>query len=97
MIASRTPSEIWSQILSGWPSVTDSDVNRCSFSESFSIGSSVVDGQEELRSKLVFAPPHGKAERADARDVFTEGGIQWILREAGPLSQPQDLVEVEED
>src|SRR5215213_1729697 len=26
--ASRTPSEIWSQILSGWPSVTDSDVNR---------------------------------------------------------------------
>src|SRR5262245_56739170 len=27
-IASRTPSEIWSAILSGWPSVTDSDVNR---------------------------------------------------------------------
>jgi len=26
MIASRTASEIWSQILSGWPSVTDSDV-----------------------------------------------------------------------
>src|ERR1700754_3093585 len=30
--ASRTPSEIWSAILSGWPSVTDSDVNRYSFS-----------------------------------------------------------------
>src|SRR5215470_11227527 len=27
-IASRTPSEIWSASLSGWPSVTDSDVNR---------------------------------------------------------------------
>src|SRR6478735_9924026 len=27
-IASRMLSEIWSQILSGWPSVTDSDVNR---------------------------------------------------------------------
>src|SRR3989442_6414319 len=30
-IASRTASEIWSAILSGWPSVTDSDVKtwRC--------------------------------------------------------------------
>src|SRR5262245_6346358 len=27
--ASRTPSEIWSAILSGCPSVTDSDVKRC--------------------------------------------------------------------
>ena len=27
-MASRMASEIWSQILSGWPSVTDSDVNR---------------------------------------------------------------------
>src|SRR6478672_613736 len=26
--ASRTPSLIWSAILSGWPSVTDSDVKR---------------------------------------------------------------------
>src|SRR4051812_22751366 len=32
--ASRTPSEIWSAILSGWPSVTDSDVNRNSLSDS---------------------------------------------------------------
>src|SRR5215210_2529012 len=31
--ASRTPSEIWSAILSGWPSVTDSEVNRNSLSE----------------------------------------------------------------
>src|SRR5437660_6438268 len=31
--ASSTPSEIWSAILSGWPSVTDSDVNRYSLSE----------------------------------------------------------------
>src|SRR3954449_3811517 len=30
--ASRTPSEIWSATLSGWPSVTDSDVNRNSLS-----------------------------------------------------------------
>src|SRR5215211_6787257 len=32
--ASSTPSEIWSATLSGWPSVTDSDVNRNSLSES---------------------------------------------------------------
>src|SRR4051795_3495757 len=32
--ASSTPSEIWSAILSGWPSVTDSEVNRNSLSES---------------------------------------------------------------
>src|SRR3954464_13513279 len=35
MTASRTPSEIWSATLSGWPSVTDSEVNRYSFSERF--------------------------------------------------------------
>src|SRR4051794_10601066 len=32
--ASRTPSEIWSATLSGWPSVTDSEVKRYSLSES---------------------------------------------------------------
>src|SRR6201996_7346778 len=30
--ASKTPSEIWSATLSGWPSVTDSEVKRYSFS-----------------------------------------------------------------
>src|SRR3712207_6251414 len=29
MAASRMVSEIWSAILSGWPSVTDSEVKRC--------------------------------------------------------------------
>ena len=58
--ASRTPSEIWSQTLSGWPSVTDSEVNRNSLSESPCICPLwVVDGQEELGSKLLVAPPHG--------------------------------------
>src|SRR3989442_2788352 len=31
--ASSTPSEIWSAILSGWPSVTDSEVKRKSPAE----------------------------------------------------------------
>src|SRR5262245_24443728 len=35
MTASRTPSEIWSATLSGWPSVTDSDVNRYPLSGSW--------------------------------------------------------------
>src|SRR2546427_4723958 len=33
MTASSTPSEIWSAILSGWPSVTDSEVKRKSPAE----------------------------------------------------------------
>ena len=40
MTASSTPSEIWSATLSGWPSVTDSEVNRYSLSESFSVAMS---------------------------------------------------------
>src|SRR3982751_2944759 len=38
MTASRTPSEIWSAILSGWPSVTDSEVNKYSLSVEWLIG-----------------------------------------------------------
>src|SRR6478736_654776 len=36
--ASSTASEIWSAILSGWPSVTDSEVKRYSSSASCCIG-----------------------------------------------------------
>src|ERR687889_658808 len=36
--ASRTPSEIWSATLSGWPSVTDSEVKRYSLSAYWVIG-----------------------------------------------------------
>src|SRR5215210_7861324 len=46
MTASRTPSEIWSATLSGWPSVTDSEVNRNSFSDSW-----VMDLREALRRR----------------------------------------------
>src|SRR6266566_509203 len=43
--ASRTESEIWSAILSGWPSVTDSDVK-----EKERLGIAVSLSGEELRS-----------------------------------------------
>src|SRR3954452_12770791 len=51
MTASRTPSEIWSAILSGWPSVTDSEVNRYSFSASWGlIGSEDTPERRETGS-----------------------------------------------
>src|SRR3954466_8654322 len=52
--ASRTESETWSAILSGWPSVTDSDVKRNSRAL---IGAEttrrLLDAQEEADLKLV--------------------------------------------
>src|SRR5437762_6380817 len=53
MMASSTASEIWSAILSGWPSVTDSDVNtwRCA-------GISLSD--EGLDVQASGAPPGGQ-------------------------------------
>src|SRR5712691_2188865 len=41
--ASRTESETWSAILSGWPSVTDSDVKE---KERFAMAARLADGQE---------------------------------------------------
>src|SRR2546421_12564223 len=43
--ASSTPSEIWSAILSGCPSVTDSDVNRNSLSEGSLIAQKLLQGR----------------------------------------------------
>src|ERR1700742_4420041 len=67
MTASRTPSEIWSATLSGWPSVTDSDVNRNSLSEKLVIlGSSPAPGRRRFQRRThscqgipatVLAPP----------------------------------------
>src|ERR1700754_4687436 len=55
--ASRTPSEIWSAILSGWPSVTDSDVNRYSLSSI---------GWKSLAAYRSYAPAVGSASLAAA-------------------------------
>src|SRR6476646_10657139 len=40
--ASRTASEIWSAILSGWPSVTDSDVKRYGFRDANAVSPSAA-------------------------------------------------------
>src|SRR3954468_9580729 len=54
MTASSTPSEIWSAILSGWPSVTDSEVNRYSFSASLGLigsGSAPRSGSDVIGAR----------------------------------------------
>src|SRR4051795_13462955 len=53
--ASRTPSLIWSAILSGWPSVTDSDVNRNSLSDS---GWVVIGGEKGTDEPEAQGQPH---------------------------------------
>src|SRR3954469_487590 len=67
MTASRTPSEIWSAILSGWPSVTDSDVNRYSLSESWFMGS-----QRVAAVAVSASSGSGLGARVAARLAFVE-------------------------
>src|SRR6059036_2184174 len=79
MTASRTPSEIWSAILSGWPSVTDSEVNRYSFSES-----GRVMGSGEVSGSVAVGKEHGAwRSRAGASGirVATVGRFRPDLRE----------------
>src|SRR3982075_3697393 len=64
--ASRTESEIWSAILSGWPSVTDSDVK---VNERFDMAARLAGrnaeegGERRLRRRL----PAVRHQRAEAR------------------------------
>src|SRR5256885_2192318 len=52
-MASRTESEIWSATLSGWPSETDSDVNR----NSLFIGVCPTVAQPDILAKTVLPKP----------------------------------------
>ena len=54
MIASRMASETWSHILSGWPSVTDSEVNRYWAASTMLIG-----------AKPSTCGPHGRPQAPD--------------------------------
>src|SRR5919198_5350115 len=90
--ASRTPSEIWSAILSGWPSVTDSEVNRYSLSGSrvmpeglrFSSGACRGD-LEQVRDHHVLV---AELEVVCVGEVFDALDLSLALLE--------ELVEVEE-
>src|ERR1044072_7447407 len=71
MTASSTPSEIWSATLSGWPSVTDSEVKRYSFSAKL-----VMAG----RLSVLAATGLALHEVDDQRDaVHAEAGAQAVL------------------
>src|SRR5688572_5789857 len=58
--ASRTASEIWSAILSGWPSVTDSELKENERGAMKGRRLAVADGEESLE-------PHRVAVRRDLR------------------------------
>src|SRR3984957_15230993 len=82
--ASRMASEIWSAILSGWPSVTDSEVNRIRFFV-VEVGGKILISLEngfglyfcgETRGarSLLFEPDDNDNKKANRR----LGGAQWF-------------------
>src|ERR1700748_3357022 len=93
MIASRTLSEIWSATLSGCPSVTDSDVKRCSPSASgfeFGIGEGETKGPAArvlLVGRLRPPAPAGvRDEVDDQRHALQAVGLAHpILQVEGPI------------
>src|SRR5215213_2189528 len=91
--ASRTPSEIWSQILSGWPSVTDSEVNRWdslmaahpSGAGPSSARSGLADRDANRGVERRIALVDGERERAQPASVGGEERVPGILAQALPL------------
>src|SRR5882724_3729112 len=98
--ASSTPSEIWSQILSGCPSVTDSEVNRYSLSarswNSVILGSPrLLDVQEKCCLEFVLVASDGEAERLQFGDISAKASD--YLTQSERLGAPYQPFEVEED
>src|SRR4051794_14521524 len=87
--ASRTPSEIWSAILSGWPSVTDSEVNRYSLSLWFMRRESVASPSRALLAiRLASLTLLALVEVDDHRDPFERVALaQPVLDEVGVLAR----------
>src|SRR5919205_2024205 len=79
--ASSTVSEIWSAILSGWPSVTDSDVNRNVRSAIGARLASLHDGDERLHVPVARAVHHEGLERLQVRLEPRRDGLVGELRE----------------
>src|SRR5690349_24250296 len=93
MIASRTPSEIWSATLSGCPSVTDSDVKRYSPSASgFEVMAGKTRGNLCSAGRSVLAPAVARAgdEIDDQRNPLHFVGIPHpVLQVVGPVAADQ--------
>src|SRR5437667_1834853 len=62
-MASRTPSEIWSATLSGWPMVTDSLVNRCVLRRNSGDTAGSYSGKNVMEKPV--RPRDDGADRAD--------------------------------
>src|SRR5207248_2129893 len=90
MIASTTPSEIWSAILSGCPSVTDSEVNRYSLSESVVMESG---GSAPRSNRPPRSPRSGN--RVNPLKVGQERPKAQPARDARLLAEAEELAEVE--
>src|SRR5688572_4593079 len=104
MIASRTPSEIWSQILSGCPSVTDSDVNRYSLSDrvlAFKVLGLrrlwLVDVEEQLGADPVVLAVNGEAHGGRVFEENRQFGESRILGQTERFDSAEELIEVEKD
>src|SRR5215218_2111002 len=85
--ASRTPSEIWSATLSGWPSVTDSDVNRYPVSESgwVVIGAGKGTDRPALRGS---STPAARLEVDHERHAVQPVAVaQPVLQEVGVVAR----------
>src|SRR6266487_1928720 len=81
--ASRTESETWSAILSGWPSVTDSEVKRNSRpAMGRKATGALLDAQEEGHLDLVRARDRVLDRRAQRLQVAAHLAGQVRLREA---------------
>src|SRR6266446_7632456 len=64
--ASRMASEIWSAILSGWPSVTDSEVNKIRFF-TVEVGGKILFSLEKLLRTLILWRERRRASLAQGR------------------------------
>src|SRR5918992_4629205 len=82
--ASRTESEIWSAILSGWPSVTDSDVKRKCRTATL-----LLDLQEPIEAVDVAVRLAPEKERAKRLQAF-----EHVRRNLLPLARAVDVEEV---
>src|SRR5918992_1078989 len=92
--ASRTASEIWSAILSGWPSVTDSDVNR---NERALIGAPrLADVQEEPHRAFLEGSRHGVDDGAERIEVRAHVRRQRLVAERRQrLDETERLLEID--
>src|SRR5918996_3473594 len=71
--ASRTLSETWSAILSGWPSVTDSDVNR-NWRPAIRGGAYLLDVNEQLEAPAVVGRLAPRDDRAYGPNLLERSG-----------------------